>query len=299
MVHSNKTLVVTTTTIDFTKIQNPKSKNISIKITSISSPNKIGSIHKLGAPILQFSALEIKKIQLSARDHFQKISNDHEKLKLQLESQKTELELRGVDLEKREARNENDRKTLAEEIEQIAVRNSSLQLASAEQQKADEDVMNLAEDHKREKEKLHDKILQLERQLDAKHNLELEIQTLKGTFNVMKHMGDGDDGDAEVLEKMDTILKDLREKEGELEDLDALNQTLVVKERKSNDELQEARKELVNVSTFEFHNLKCLLPITNLLVANKRKISIEMVLLDLGTRVSRIYNFGMAYLPFY
>ncbi|KAL5733215.1 hypothetical protein ACOSP7_032555 [Xanthoceras sorbifolium] len=191
---------------------------------------------------------EIKKIQLSARDHFQRISNDHEKLKMQLESQKKELEMRGVELEHREARNESDRKTLAEEIEEIAVRNSSLQLATAEQEKADEDVMKLAEDHKREKEALHDKILQLERQLDAKHNLELEIQTLTGTLNVMKHMGDGDgdDNDAEVLQKMDSILKDLREKEGELEDLEALNQTLVVKELKSNDELQDARKELVN-----------------------------------------------------
>ena len=59
----------------------------------------------------------------------------------------------------------------------------------------------------------------------------------------MKHMGD--DGDVEILEKVDTILKQLREKEGELEDLEALNQTLIVKERKSNDELQEARKELL------------------------------------------------------
>nr|XP_023925170.1 protein INVOLVED IN DE NOVO 2-like [Quercus suber] len=60
----------------------------------------------------------------------------------------------------------------------------------------------------------------------------------------MKHMGD--DGDVEILEKVDTILKQLRDK-GELEDLEALNQTLIVKERKSNDELQEARKELVNM----------------------------------------------------
>ncbi|KAI9156224.1 hypothetical protein LWI28_002516 [Acer negundo] len=64
---------------------------------------------------------------------------------MKLESQKTALELRRVDLEKREARNENDRKTLAEEIEQIAVRNGSLQLASVEQQKAGEDDKNLAE----------------------------------------------------------------------------------------------------------------------------------------------------------
>lgn len=62
----------------------------------------------------------------------------------------------------------------------------------------------------------------------------------------MKHMGA--DGDEEVMKKVEVILKDLREKEGESEDLEALNQTLIVKERKSNDELQDARKELINVS---------------------------------------------------
>ncbi|XP_060175441.1 protein INVOLVED IN DE NOVO 2 isoform X2 [Lycium barbarum] len=61
---------------------------------------------------------EIRKIQSSARDHFQKIFNDHEKLKLQLESQKEELELRGRELEQREAKNEIDRKKLSEELEQ-------------------------------------------------------------------------------------------------------------------------------------------------------------------------------------
>lgn len=64
----------------------------------------------------------------------------------------------------------------------------------------------------------------------------------------MKHMGD--DGDLEILKKMEENIKVLREKEGELEDLEALNQTLIVKERKSNDELQEARKELISVSIY-------------------------------------------------
>lgn len=62
----------------------------------------------------------------------------------------------------------------------------------------------------------------------------------------MKHMED-DDGDLDVLYTMDALHKDLREKEQSLRDMDALNQTLIVKERKSNDELQEARKELINV----------------------------------------------------
>lgn len=62
---------------------------------------------------------EIKKIQTSARDHFQKIFNEHAKLKLQLESQKKELELRGQELEKREVRSENESRKLADEIEKV------------------------------------------------------------------------------------------------------------------------------------------------------------------------------------
>mgnify|MGYP007088661774 CR=1 FL=1 len=51
----------------------------------------------------------------------------------------------------------------------------------------------------RQKEELHKRIIQLEKQLDAKQALELEIERLRGSLNVMKHMGD--DGDVEILEK--------------------------------------------------------------------------------------------------
>jgi Asp-tRNA(Asn)/Glu-tRNA(Gln) amidotransferase A subunit family amidase len=111
------------------------------------------------------------------------------------------------------------------------------------------EVMSLIFDAiQRQKEELHNRIIRLEKQLDAKQALELEIERLRGALNVMKHMED--DGDVEVLRKMDAIIKNLREKEGELNDLEALNQTLIVRERKSNDELQDARKELINVSSF-------------------------------------------------
>lgn len=66
-----------------------------------------------------FAFVEIKRVQMSARDHFQRIFNDHEKLKFQLESQKKELELRGTELEKREAKNESESKRLVEEIEEV------------------------------------------------------------------------------------------------------------------------------------------------------------------------------------
>lgn len=97
-----------------------------------------------------------------------------------------------------------------------------------------------------EKEDLHNRIIQLENKLDEKQALELEIEQLKGTLNVMEHMGDGDDEVA--LKKMEALLKELREKEKERERAEALTQTLIIKEHKSNDELQEARKEMINVS---------------------------------------------------
>ncbi|XVF83715.1 hypothetical protein PTKIN_Ptkin16aG0513800 [Pterospermum kingtungense] len=64
--------------------------------------------------LLQAYDEEIKKIQLSARERFQRISNDRERLKLELE--------------KREALNENERKRFAMELEENAFQNSALQL---------------------------------------------------------------------------------------------------------------------------------------------------------------------------
>lgn len=70
---------------------------------------------------------------------------------------------------------------------------------------------------------------------------------------IIKHIEE--EGDQEVLENIDTLLKNLREKEEKYEDLVSLNQTLIVKERKSNDELQEALKELVNVCKEAYNGL--------------------------------------------
>lgn len=82
--------------------------------------------------------------------------------------------------------------------------------------------------------------------MDAKQALQLEIEQLRGNLNVMRHIRY--EGDEEVLNKVELLLKALREKESELGDLETINQTLVVQERQKNDELQDARKELVNVS---------------------------------------------------
>ncbi|TKY58524.1 hypothetical protein E2542_SST15587 [Spatholobus suberectus] len=224
------------------QVKNQHLKEIEVRCDETTHKMNLAMMDK--DKLIQTYNEEIKKIQSSARDHLKRIFTDHEKLKLQLESQKNELELRKIELEKREAHNESERKKLIEEIKENSTKNSSLQMAALEQKKSGENVMKLAEDQKRQQEQLHAKIIQLEKQLDMKQELELEIQQLKGFLNVLKHMED--DEDVEVLKKVDTLQKDLRDKEQSLQDLDALNQALIIKERESNDELQEARQALVD-----------------------------------------------------
>ena len=83
----------------------------------------------------------------------------------------------------------------------------------------------------------------MEKQLDAKQKLEMEREELRGKLQVMKHLGDQDD--AAIKKKMEEMTNELTDKIESLEDMESMNQTLIVKERQSNDELQEARKELI------------------------------------------------------
>ena len=71
---------------------------------------------------------------------------------------------------------------------------------------------------------------------------------MKGALGVKKHMGE--DGDTNNKKKMDIIEEALKDRDEDLEAMEALNQALIVKERRSNEELQQARKELINVSTY-------------------------------------------------
>lgn len=92
------------------------------------------------------------------------------------------------------------------------------------------------------------KILLLEKQLDTKQTLEMEIQELKGKLQVMKHLGDDDD--KAVKMKMQEMNDELKEKKSELEGLEEMNSVLMTKERESNDEIQAARKKLIQVQIF-------------------------------------------------
>ncbi|XP_042012539.1 factor of DNA methylation 1-like [Salvia splendens] len=186
---------------------------------------------------------ETRKMQCLAREHIKRVMDEREMLNMELVNKKKRLDSWSRELKNREALTERERQKLEEEKKKNDMRNSSLQLASEEQSKADKNVLKLVAEQKKEKEEALKKVLELERNLAEKQTLEMEIQELKGKLDVMKHMG-GDD-DAAVQQKMKEFNDLLQEKRENLESMEDLNQVLIVKERQRNDELQEARKELI------------------------------------------------------
>ena len=97
----------------------------------------------------------------------------------------------------------------------------------------------------REKQAALDTMLKLERELASKQKLQLEIEQLRGQLKVMECMGG--ENDKAVKKKMEEMEEELKEKVEQLEDVDTLNQTLIIKEREMNDQLQEARREMIAV----------------------------------------------------
>ncbi|KAJ1406895.1 Zinc finger-XS domain [Sesbania bispinosa] len=184
--------------------------------------------------MIEFYNNEIKTMQQSERDHLEKILRIMRKPESVWKTQKKELEYFEKGLQKRQRQNDYERKKLYH-------KKKNNEMAIMEQKKADEKMMHLAEEQKKEKEKLHKKIHELQRKLDAKQALELEIEHLRGALQVMKHMGEDD----EEKKKLDAVKMDLQDKEEELKDMEEFQQFLVVKERRTNDELQDARKELI------------------------------------------------------
>ncbi|XP_055831354.1 protein INVOLVED IN DE NOVO 2-like [Solanum dulcamara] len=178
---------------------------------------------------------DLQRMEKNARDQLEKMFKNQEKSKLYIEARGKELELREKELMEREAFNDNQR----QELHLLKEMNER---AAEEQKRYDESVLTLAEEQKKVKETLRQKNMELQKKLDLKQALELEIERLTGAMQVTKHMGDGQD----VKKKLDEIEESLNEKKEELEDLEALNQALVVKEQRANVELTDARKELIN-----------------------------------------------------
>uniref|UniRef100_A0A0D9X4I4 Factor of DNA methylation 1-5/IDN2 domain-containing protein n=1 Tax=Leersia perrieri TaxID=77586 RepID=A0A0D9X4I4_9ORYZ len=210
---------------------------------------------------------EMRNMQFAAREHSQRIFQETDQLRNQLDEKEKAIERRVKQLSKFVAQTDLERRKLESEMKksghndlllecymwfcltarlfslQNSEQNDSLHMAKIEQQKSDKSVLMLVEKHKKEKETALNKILQLEKQLDEKQKLELEIQQLRGKLQVVQYMeGEGVD----VKKRTEELTGELNEKIEEMEDMEALNQTLIIKERKTNDELQDAKKELIS-----------------------------------------------------
>lgn len=191
--------------------------------------NHMASVMKQKEKMIENFNNDIKTMQDKANEQLKKIAIEHEQRKLQLEEHEKNLRAR-------EALNESEQKKLDNEKKMN-------EMAILEQDKAHDRMLKLAIDHKREKDKHHQKIIELQKKIDEKQRLELEIKQMEGAMEVMKHMTHED---VEAKKKFESTEKDLKEKEEELENLEELNQALIIKERLSNDELQDARKELIS-----------------------------------------------------
>ncbi|KAK3121043.1 hypothetical protein QOZ80_8BG0645200 [Eleusine coracana subsp. coracana] len=185
---------------------------------------------------------EMRNMQSAAREHTHRLIRETDQLRNQLAQKESYIQKRSRQLSELNAQTDMERRKLENERKKNTDQNNSLNMARIEQQKADEKVLRLLEKQKKEKEAALKKILQLERQLDEKQKLELDIQQLKGKLEVVKHMeGQGVD----VKKRSEELTAELNEKIEEMEDLETLNQTLIVKDRMANDELQDAKKELI------------------------------------------------------
>ncbi|KAK1647275.1 hypothetical protein QYE76_065080 [Lolium multiflorum] len=184
---------------------------------------------------------EMRNMQSAAREHSRRIVQETDQLRKNLDEKEHDIKRRSKQLRDIVAQTDMERRELENERKKNDFENDSLHMARIEQKKANESVRILVEKHKKEKEAALKEILMLEKKLDEKQKLELDIEQLRGKLKVVKHMeGEGVD----VKKLTEELTKKLDERMEAMEHLDQLNQALIIKERMTNDELQDAKKEL-------------------------------------------------------
>ncbi|KAF7152470.1 hypothetical protein RHSIM_Rhsim01G0228900 [Rhododendron simsii] len=100
---------------------------------------------------------------------------------------------------------------------------------------------------RKEKGDLNRKVDELQKKLNSKKALKLALKVIRefdedGQVGLENKM----DGAVELKNETNAIHQDMKEKDKHIEHLESLISILTAKELKSNDELQEARKELIN-----------------------------------------------------
>ncbi|PWA90105.1 XH/XS domain-containing protein [Artemisia annua] len=183
-----------------------------------------------------------KKIQDDARVHVERVLDDQDKRKADLEKLSKELDARSKELNKKEAVTEREKQKLEEEKRKNHAQKTSLNMASIEQKISDESVYQLLERQKREKEEALRKYLELQEKQAYEHKLKMEIKEMQVQLQVLQALGD----DAAVQKQVKNLDDELQAKIEEKESMDDLNRDLAVKQHEMNTEIQNARKELIN-----------------------------------------------------
>ncbi|GLJ14360.1 hypothetical protein SUGI_0232010, partial [Cryptomeria japonica] len=196
---------------------------------------------------------EKQKLEDSHREELRRVEQDMqtqrnndiaERLKLskELERQINESEERRKELEQREAQNESEKKKLEEEKKRVYSRRENLQRANALQRTQEEKQRLLIEKHEKQKRDLSIELHQQAKKLADRQKLESEIERLESLIETIK-VKDGSSLDH--FKKIEDLQNDLKDKNDEMESLQDMNQQLMNKERQANDELQEARKTVI------------------------------------------------------
>ncbi|GKA86808.1 factor of DNA methylation 1 [Tanacetum coccineum] len=150
------------------------------------------------------------KIQDDARVHVQRVLDDQDKLTADLEKPTKELDSRSKELNKKEAFTElilND------------AQKKSLSMASLEQKLSGEEMNQLLEEKKREKEEALRKYIELQKKLASDHKRDMELKELEVKIQVLEHRGD----DATVQEKLKKLYDEKKAKIEEKEATEEMN----------------------------------------------------------------------------
>ncbi|KAH7862665.1 hypothetical protein Vadar_007821 [Vaccinium darrowii] len=232
---------------------------------------------------------KVRKTKKSAESYLEKFFKEHEMIEKQLDARATNVKEREAELEKRETKFKEERlKFYCEKIrehemiaKQLEARATNVEECEEELEKREikfkeerlkfytekirsereiserrKAVDRLEEEYQREKEDLNRKIVELEKKLNAKKALELALKVFGEAGKV--GLKDTMDGEVQHKNKVDVTRHDLNEN---IDHLQSVNNVLLSKERKSNDELQEARKVLINVSDVTLKLYLCSLKI--------------------------------------